>query len=1313
LSVLFAPQTFATELSQKTNSQDRPFERLPNLNLVRGAKMRQMHLLVDAAQAWTLTSSEAWVQLDQNSGTGNAEVTLTINTDALQSQEDVQSILTLTEEGQDAVTLEVNIDIWPKIPPANASPTQLRAFVKDAANWPSDSSYKNLWELWGFLPDTASHPETTAGANMDAWEKEACTDGETTDDCVRDGQAGLHAGMAADQAWLLSTGDARIKIAVLDSGIKWSEMNLTTKHYLNAEELRVCPPPGSDLNAEPLNAGFDVNGDGVFNIRDYDDAAWLNDVNGNGHHDPQDLIWGTHSSGTACSDGIDDDSNGYTDDISGWDFFWNDNDPSDDTNYGHGTGEANDSAGEPHDNRGNLGICPRCMVLNMRVGDSFIADSNSFAEAVVYATDNQAKVVQEALGSVNNTPFAQTAINYAYTHGVAVIASAADENSYHHNYPGNADHTFYVHNIVADTDGDYKNAATFLNYGNCSNHGGHLMLSTPGTGCSSEATGNTSGQAGLLYSYFLQLQESASEADAAYYEADLSAEELYQVMVASADDIDIPGMETDAQALVAKRYPSNEGWDQHFGYGRNNVRQSLERLRDKMIPPEADILRPRWFQTIDPKRYPELPIIGSVGSPRLTDFTWSLHVAEGPTPQPSDFTEFASGSGSAVNEELAVLSLSEDGPLGALVKRSAEKVTGYPEQFTAVIELHVTGSANGLDSIDGRFRKTFHLRQDDTMMEGFPLYLDASGESSPKISDIDGDGEMEIILGTADGLVHAIDQNAQELPGFPLKTPVLLAVNDAACAVSPAQCHQTAPAYTNESLMQPEKLRASITSTVAIGDLNGDGTIGKDIVAATFDGAVLAWDYQGTLLDGFPVYLDKSKVSEFEGALRCENANGDTIIGCQSKQRFAESGFHASPVLADLDQDGDLEIIGASMDQWIYAWHHDGSLVSGWPVHLQDTRVPPFDDAGNIRRYDGRIISTPAIGDIFGDGTPIVLVGTNERFENDTNSRIYAVYPDGNAHDGGAFPDGWPAFVTGFLPEEILPFLGRGNPNSPAVADYDKDGLEDIIVSGLGGVMTILDNEGRTKAMMESSGYYYGSNSDVDEPLGSLPIVNNPSIADLDGDGRLELINGTAGLGLVQIASNGGLRAEFDHSVSAWVAENGLFHEGFPHKAHDYQFFMNYAVADVTGEGKWNVIFGDGGYYVYAPNYLGEEAEGFPKFTGNWHISTPAVGDLDGDGLIDVVAPTREGWLFVWKTEGPVGGHEKYPYPGIQWAGFHHDDQNTGNILTPLHYYPELKNKPVEEEEEGCGCQTQSSHGANPSLLLSFGALFFALRRRK
>ena len=90
--------------------------------------------------------------------------------------------------------------------------------------------------------------------------------------------------------------------------------------------------------------------------------------------DPQDVM-------IAFSDGKDDDSNGFVDDIAGWDFLDDDNDPFDDVQYGHGTGEARDSNAEA-DNGGDLGTCPNCKVVPLRVGDSFVADVNSFAQAV-------------------------------------------------------------------------------------------------------------------------------------------------------------------------------------------------------------------------------------------------------------------------------------------------------------------------------------------------------------------------------------------------------------------------------------------------------------------------------------------------------------------------------------------------------------------------------------------------------------------------------------------------------------------------------------------------------------------------------------------------------------------------------------------------------------------------------------------------------------------------------------------------------------------------------------------------------------------
>src|SRR5207249_12132342 len=129
--------------------------------------------------------------------------------------------------------------------------------------------------------------------------------------------------------------------------------------------------------------------------------------------------------------------------IAGWDFLQNDNDPYDDVQYGHGTGEALDSNAEANNGVNQTGACPNCTVLPLRVGDSFIADANNFGQAVVYAVDRGASVVQEALGSLNESKLGRDAVQYAYDHGVAIVASAADEAAQHHNWPSN-----YPHMIV-------------------------------------------------------------------------------------------------------------------------------------------------------------------------------------------------------------------------------------------------------------------------------------------------------------------------------------------------------------------------------------------------------------------------------------------------------------------------------------------------------------------------------------------------------------------------------------------------------------------------------------------------------------------------------------------------------------------------------------------------------------------------------------------------------------------------------------------------------------------------------------------------
>ena len=81
------------------------------------------------------------------------------------------------------------------------------------------------------------------------------------------------------------------------------------------------------------------------------------------------------------------------------------------------------------------------------MGESFITDANRFAQAVLYAADRGVDVIQEPLGTYNDSVFAREAIDYAYDHGDRDDASAADEAAEHHNQPGALPDTIVVNAV--------------------------------------------------------------------------------------------------------------------------------------------------------------------------------------------------------------------------------------------------------------------------------------------------------------------------------------------------------------------------------------------------------------------------------------------------------------------------------------------------------------------------------------------------------------------------------------------------------------------------------------------------------------------------------------------------------------------------------------------------------------------------------------------------------------------------------------------------------------------------------------------------
>src|SRR5437763_15750227 len=93
-----------------------------------------------------------------------------------------------------------------------------------------------------------------------------------------------------------------------------------------------------------------------------------------------------------------------------------------------------------------------------RVWYTFVSDVNTFGLGITYATDNGAKVIEGADGSLYHSAFAEHASNYAYDHGVVQTYSGDDLNTGTHNYPANYGHAMLIQGTVPDSVGLGQNA---------------------------------------------------------------------------------------------------------------------------------------------------------------------------------------------------------------------------------------------------------------------------------------------------------------------------------------------------------------------------------------------------------------------------------------------------------------------------------------------------------------------------------------------------------------------------------------------------------------------------------------------------------------------------------------------------------------------------------------------------------------------------------------------------------------------------------------------------------------------------------------
>lgn len=178
---------------------------------------------------------------------------------------------------------------------------------------------------------------------------------------------------------------------------------------------------GQGVTIAVVDSGVDYNHD------DIENNIWINpgeDLNSNG------VVDGTDTCPTPSGDFncIDDDGNGFIDDIRGWDFIGNDNNPSD--FLGHGTHVSGTAAAEGNNGVGISGVAPKASVMPVRsLNSSGNGTSQQFADGIRYAAENGAKVINNSWGCFGgvcpNDLIVEDGVKYAYDEADAVVVFSA------------------------------------------------------------------------------------------------------------------------------------------------------------------------------------------------------------------------------------------------------------------------------------------------------------------------------------------------------------------------------------------------------------------------------------------------------------------------------------------------------------------------------------------------------------------------------------------------------------------------------------------------------------------------------------------------------------------------------------------------------------------------------------------------------------------------------------------------------------------------------------------------------------------------